>query len=98
MPGTSGDFLPEMSLSGTFEVHNFVQFLLYDAIADEHHHEVTLKLAQVQVDMRDVAFYFNKEIGIKLKAPAPPTSPCSKHALVESRHPYASHCSSYGYA
>ncbi|KII83317.1 hypothetical protein PLICRDRAFT_180576 [Plicaturopsis crispa FD-325 SS-3] len=51
----------------SLEAHNFVKFSPYDAIADEHHHEVTLTFAQIQADMRDVAFYFNKKSGMKLK-------------------------------
>lgn len=47
----------------TMEAHNFVKFSPYNNISDEHHHEFTLHFGQVQADMRDVAFYFNKKSG-----------------------------------
>jgi hypothetical protein len=50
----------------SLEAHNFVKFSPYNAIADEQHHEFTLTFAQMQADMRDVAFYFRKKTGIKL--------------------------------
>ena len=61
-----------LSLSGrnlfpnylTLEAHNFVKFSPYSTIEDAHHHEVTLTFAQMQVDMRDVAFYFCFKKGI----------------------------------
>ncbi|EJD07781.1 uncharacterized protein FOMMEDRAFT_16402 [Fomitiporia mediterranea MF3/22] len=64
--------LENLTLSGrnlfpnivTLEAHNFVKFSPYDAISDEHHHEITLHLGHIQADMRDVAFYFNKKTGI----------------------------------
>ncbi|KAF8983945.1 hypothetical protein BDQ17DRAFT_1393896 [Cyathus striatus] len=39
-------------------------FSPYNAIADETHHNITLTLDQMQADMRDVAFYYNKKSGI----------------------------------
>ncbi|KDQ55295.1 hypothetical protein JAAARDRAFT_159347 [Jaapia argillacea MUCL 33604] len=48
----------------TLEAHNFMKFSPYNAIKDEHHHELTLTLGQIQADMRDVAFYFRKKTGI----------------------------------
>ncbi|KAL0961531.1 hypothetical protein HGRIS_006470 [Hohenbuehelia grisea] len=48
----------------SFETHNYVKFSPYQAITDEHHHELTLTLGQMQADMRDVAFYFRKKSGI----------------------------------
>lgn len=46
------------------EAHNFIKFSPYNAIRDEHHHEFTLTFAQIQADMKDVAFYFRKKTGI----------------------------------
>lgn len=46
------------------EAHNFVKFSPYNAITDEHHHEFTLTFAQIQADMKDVAFYFHKKTGM----------------------------------
>lgn len=48
----------------SMEAHNFVKFSPYNAIRDEHHHEFTLTFAQIQADMKDVAFYFRKKQGI----------------------------------
>ncbi|KII90672.1 hypothetical protein PLICRDRAFT_106168 [Plicaturopsis crispa FD-325 SS-3] len=48
----------------SLEAHNFVKFSPYNAITDEHHHEFTLTFAQIQADMRDVAFYFKKKTGM----------------------------------
>ena len=50
----------------SIEAHNFIKFSPYSAITDEHHHEFTLTFAQMQADMRDVAFYFRKKTGIKM--------------------------------
>jgi hypothetical protein len=50
----------------SLEAHNFIKFSPYNAITDEQHHEFTLTFAQMQADMRDVAFYFRKKTGIKL--------------------------------
>jgi hypothetical protein len=35
----------------------------YSTIKDEYHHTLTLTLSQIQADMRDVTFYFNKKAG-----------------------------------
>ncbi|CAL1710558.1 unnamed protein product [Somion occarium] len=48
------------------EAHNFVKFSPYNAIQDESFHEFTFTFAQIQSDMKDVAFYFRKKTGIKL--------------------------------
>lgn len=45
------------------EAHNYMKFSPYQTIADEHHHEFTITFAQVQADMREVAFYFRKKSG-----------------------------------
>ncbi|KAH7912681.1 hypothetical protein BJ138DRAFT_1147826 [Hygrophoropsis aurantiaca] len=47
----------------SMEAHNFMKFSPYNAISDVHHHEFTLTFAQMQADMRDVAFYFHKKTG-----------------------------------
>ncbi|KAG8905215.1 hypothetical protein FRB99_000484 [Tulasnella sp. 403] len=47
----------------SLEAHNFVKFSPYDKIPDEHHHDFKFVFSQVQADMRDVAFYFNKKNG-----------------------------------
>ncbi|THH03681.1 hypothetical protein EW145_g6091 [Phellinidium pouzarii] len=67
--------LENLTLSGrnlfpnvvTIEAHNFMKFSPYSAINDEHHHEFTLHFGHIQADMRDVAFYFNKKSGLKIK-------------------------------
>ncbi|KAG8928965.1 hypothetical protein FRC02_006163 [Tulasnella sp. 418] len=48
----------------SLEAHNFVQFSPYDSIPDKSAHEFTFTFSQVQADMRDVAFYFNKKTGL----------------------------------
>ncbi|EIN05339.1 hypothetical protein PUNSTDRAFT_106990 [Punctularia strigosozonata HHB-11173 SS5] len=45
------------------ETDNFLKFSPYEKIKDEHHHELTITLAQIQADMRDVAFWFRKKSG-----------------------------------
>ncbi|KAG9010125.1 hypothetical protein FRB94_004366 [Tulasnella sp. JGI-2019a] len=47
----------------SMEAHNFFQFSPYNAIPDKGHHNFTFTFSQVQADMRDVAFYFNKKNG-----------------------------------
>ena len=42
------------------EAYNFLKFLPYSAITNKQHYEFTLMFGQMQVDMRDVAFYFRK--------------------------------------
>jgi len=51
----------------SMEAHNFIKFSPYNTIRDESYHEFTLTFAQVQADMRDIAFYFRKKSGIKIK-------------------------------
>lgn len=48
----------------SMEAHNFIKFSPYNAISDERHHEFTLTFAQIQADMKDVAFYFHKKTGV----------------------------------
>ncbi|KAF8060656.1 hypothetical protein FPV67DRAFT_301524 [Lyophyllum atratum] len=48
----------------SLEAHNFVKFSPYNAIKDEAHHRFTLTFAQIQADMRDVAFYYKKKTGV----------------------------------
>jgi hypothetical protein len=43
--------------------HNYLKFSPYSEISDEHFHEFTFTFAQMQADMRDVAFYFRKKAG-----------------------------------
>ncbi|CCM06183.1 uncharacterized protein FIBRA_08425 [Fibroporia radiculosa] len=45
------------------EAHNYLKFSPYNAISDEGQHEFTFTFSQIQADMRDVAFYFNKKNG-----------------------------------
>jgi hypothetical protein len=52
--------------SVSLEAHNYVKFSPYNAISDEHHHEFTLTFAQIQADMRDVAFYFTNKKTFKI--------------------------------
>jgi len=47
----------------SMEAHNFVKFSPYNAIKDDSHHEFILTFAQIQADMKDVAFYFKKKNG-----------------------------------
>ncbi|KAK0472554.1 hypothetical protein IW261DRAFT_1508059 [Armillaria novae-zelandiae] len=49
------------------EAHNYMSFSPYGAIqegTEESRHEIKLTLGQIQADLRDVAFYFNKKSGI----------------------------------
>ncbi|TEB21020.1 hypothetical protein FA13DRAFT_1643942 [Coprinellus micaceus] len=46
------------------EAHNYMKFSPYDAITDDQHHKITFQLAQIQADMRDVAFYYRKKTGL----------------------------------
>ncbi|KIM80670.1 hypothetical protein PILCRDRAFT_9478 [Piloderma croceum F 1598] len=48
------------------EAHNFVEFSPYFAITNEHHHVFALTFGQMQADMRDFAFYFRKNTGLKM--------------------------------
>jgi len=43
-----------------------IKFSPYSSITDEHHHEFALAFAQMQADIRDVAFYFRTETGLKI--------------------------------
>ncbi|KAI0373547.1 hypothetical protein BV20DRAFT_937833 [Pilatotrama ljubarskyi] len=47
----------------SMEARNFAKLSAYKNIKDEFHHEFTLTLGQIQADMRDVAFWFNKKTG-----------------------------------
>lgn len=47
----------------TLVAHNYLKFSPYSNISDEHHHEFTFTFAQMQADMRDVAFFFRKKTG-----------------------------------
>ncbi|KAG2367086.1 hypothetical protein BDR07DRAFT_1272922 [Suillus spraguei] len=51
----------------SMEANNFLKFSPYDAIQDDRHHEFTITLAQIQADMRDVALYFRRKTGIKMR-------------------------------
>lgn len=46
------------------EARNNIKFSPYNAIPDASHHEFTLTFAQIQADMRDVAFYYRKKSGM----------------------------------
>lgn len=46
-----------------FVLNNHIRVSPYSAIKDEQNHTLTLTLSQMQADMRDVAFYFNKKAG-----------------------------------
>ena len=46
------------------EAHNFIKFSPYNAIKDDSSHDFTLTFAQIQADMKDVAFYFRKKTGL----------------------------------
>ncbi|KLO12225.1 hypothetical protein SCHPADRAFT_905341 [Schizopora paradoxa] len=45
---------------------NHIKVSPYKTIKDEHHHNLTLTLSQIQADMKDVAFYYRKKNGIKV--------------------------------
>ncbi|KAF9235766.1 hypothetical protein BU15DRAFT_89476 [Melanogaster broomeanus] len=47
----------------TVTAHNYLKFSPYDEISDDHNHEFTFTFAQMQADMRDIAFYFRKKTG-----------------------------------
>jgi hypothetical protein len=50
------------------DAHNYLEFSPYDAIPDKDNHDFKFTFSQMQADMRDVAFYFNKKSGLpKLK-------------------------------
>lgn len=50
------------------DAHNYLEFSPYDAIPDHDNHDFKFTFSQMQADMRDVAFYFNKKSGLpKLK-------------------------------
>lgn len=68
----SWDFVVEnMALSGqnlfpnivTIEARNYVKFSPHAGISDQTQHNFTIKLSQIQTDLRDVRFYFNKKTG-----------------------------------
>lgn len=46
-----------------FNLNNHLRVSPYSAIKDEQNHTLKLKFSQMQSDMRDVAFYFNKKAG-----------------------------------
>ncbi|KAG6820002.1 hypothetical protein H0H93_006621 [Arthromyces matolae] len=48
----------------SLEAHNFLKFSPYASIKDESRHKFTLTFAQMQADMRDVAFYYRKKSGM----------------------------------
>ncbi|GBE81549.1 hypothetical protein SCP_0312780 [Sparassis crispa] len=64
--------LENLALSGrnllpnvvSLETRNFLKFSPYNTLRDESHHELTLTLAQIQADMRDIAFYYRKKTGM----------------------------------
>lgn len=47
----------------TLVAHNYLKFSPYSSISDDHHHEFMFTFAQMQADMRDVAFFFRKKTG-----------------------------------
>ncbi|TIA85325.1 hypothetical protein E3P99_04027 [Wallemia hederae] len=47
----------------TFEAYNQLRFSPYNAIQNEHHHDIKLELGQIQCDLRDIAFYINRRKG-----------------------------------
>jgi hypothetical protein len=50
----------------SIEVHSLIKFSPYSTVTDEHHHEFTLTFAQMQADIRDVAFYFRMKSGLRM--------------------------------
>ncbi|KAF8580268.1 hypothetical protein K439DRAFT_1357420 [Ramaria rubella] len=46
------------------EAHNYAKFSPYAAIHEDARHELVITLGQMQADMRDVMFYFNKKTGM----------------------------------
>ncbi|KAL5501687.1 hypothetical protein ACEPAH_8947 [Sanghuangporus vaninii] len=57
------NFLPKIF---EINVQNYVKVSPYKEIRDEHHHEFTLTLSQIQADVRDVAFYFRSKKGLSM--------------------------------
>jgi hypothetical protein len=62
--------IENLALSGcnllpNIEAYNFIKFSPYSAITDEQHHEFTLTFGQMQADMRGIAFYFRKRLGLQ---------------------------------
>jgi len=48
----------------SMDAHNCIEFSPYDSIPDHDAHDFKFTLSQIQADMRDVAFYFNKKSGL----------------------------------
>ncbi|KAF8301114.1 hypothetical protein DL93DRAFT_2122133 [Clavulina sp. PMI_390] len=48
----------------SLDAHNFIEFSPYSSITDHDAHDFTFTFSQMQADMRDVAFYFNKKSGL----------------------------------
>ncbi|KAJ7583040.1 hypothetical protein C8J56DRAFT_865456 [Mycena floridula] len=49
------------------EAHNYMHFSPYGSIAkDDSRHEFIITLSQIQADLKDVAFYFERKTGIKI--------------------------------
>jgi hypothetical protein len=48
----------------SMDAHNYVEFSPYDSIPDRDAHDFKFTFSQIQADMRDVAFYFNKKSGL----------------------------------
>lgn len=48
----------------SIDAHNFLEFSPYASIPDRDQHDFTFTFSQIQADMRDVAFYFNKKTGL----------------------------------
>ncbi|KAF8326038.1 uncharacterized protein EI90DRAFT_2930862 [Cantharellus anzutake] len=48
----------------SIDAHNHFSFSPYDAISDVNRHEFKFTFSQIQMDMRDVAFWFHKKGGI----------------------------------
>ena len=46
------------------DAHNYFKFSPYESIPDESQHDFKFTMSQIQADMRDVAFYFNKKTGL----------------------------------
>lgn len=46
------------------ESNNSIKFSPYNTIPDQMHNEFVFTFSQIQADMRDVAFYYRKKIGV----------------------------------
>ncbi|KAF8799673.1 hypothetical protein BYT27DRAFT_7263679 [Phlegmacium glaucopus] len=62
------------------EAHNLIKFSPYDAITDDHNHHMTLRLHQMQADMRDCVLLSVQDVHVKVNT--------LKFAIRDSKHDF----------